>query len=107
MIFDGVRRWWESVIAQEKAEFDAAHIARAPALVLRANDDCPQCSTSAAMREVAAGTLRCFQCGHQNEIRNPPGSINRKSLDTFQDFDAEHKRKFAHGFVQALSRFRK
>jgi hypothetical protein len=106
MIFDGVRRWWESVIEKEKAEFAAArNLVREPALVLHANDDCPQCGAPAAMREIAGAGTRCVQCGFQPSVVHPNGSPNRAQLETWQDFDAEHKQKFAKGFVQALSRF--
>jgi len=104
--FFSVRDYFLGIVQQEKAEFDAAqNLVRVLALVLRANDDCPECHTPASMREVAAGALRCFQCGHQNEIHNPRGSPNRAQLETWQGFDDDHQRKFARGFVEALSRF--
>jgi hypothetical protein len=108
IVYDGVKQYFLRVVEQEKAEFDAAqNLVRVPGLVLHANDDCPQCHTPASIRAIAAGTLRCFQCGHQNEIRNPNGSPNRAAITTWEDYSDEHKRKFAHGFIEALNRFRK
>jgi hypothetical protein len=107
-VYDGVKQYFLGVIEQEKKEFDAAqNLVRAPARVLHAGEDCSQCHAPASMREIAAGVVRCFQCGRQNEIRNPNGSPNRAAIETWEGYSAEHKQKFKQGFVEALNRFRR
>jgi Zn ribbon nucleic-acid-binding protein len=83
----GVRDYFLGVIEREREEYEAAHrmVSTAP-VVLRANDDCPECKTAGSMRSIAADVVRCFACGHQNEIRNPPGSPNRTQLESWQGF---------------------
>jgi hypothetical protein len=85
-VWNGVALYWQGIVEEEKRQYDAAHVVREPALVLHANDDCPECKEAGAMRDISADVVRCFACGHQNEIRNPPGSPNRTQLESWQGF---------------------
>jgi hypothetical protein len=105
-IYFGLRDYFLGVVEDEKGEYEAAHNVQLEiGVVPKPYDDCPTCGATRAIREPAAGVMRCSSCGWQPRVYNPPGSINRKSLDSFQDFDVKHKQKFARGFVEALSRF--
>jgi len=104
-IYFGLRDYFTGMVEDEKREYEAAHNIQLEVDVVPAPyDDCPTCGAPRAIREPAAGVLRCSACGWQSRVNNPRGSPNRLQLDTWQSFDAEHKRKFAQGFVQALAR---
>jgi hypothetical protein len=101
-IFDGIKLWWLGIIAEEEKQLVPIVIERD--VIPSAGDNCPSCHAAGTIREVAAGTMRCAQCGWQPKILNPPGSPNRLQLESFQGFDAEHKRKFRAGFENAVAR---
>jgi hypothetical protein len=101
----GVRDYSLGVVEREREEYEAAHMMASTPVVLRANDDCPECKTVGSMREIAGAGTRCSQCGWQPKILNPPGSPNRTQLESWTDYSQEHKEKFEAGFSQAVSRF--
>jgi Zn ribbon nucleic-acid-binding protein len=102
-IFDGIKQWWLGIIAEEEKQLVPIIIERD--VIPSAGDNCPSCHAAGTIREVAAGTMRCAQCGWQPKILNPPGSPNRLQLESFQGFfDAEHKQKFEVGFRNAVAR---
>ena len=105
LIFFGVRDYFLGVVEQEKKEFETLQSVHEPALILSANDDCPQCHRPAAMREIAGTGTRCFACGFQPKVYGVPGSPSRKDLEYWQGFSPEHKRKFQQGFGNARARF--
>lgn len=101
----GVRDWFLQLVAEEKRQYEAAQIcAREPTLILHADDDCPQCHTPAAMREIAGAGTRCFQCAFQPKVFNPAGSPSRADLESWQGYSPEHRAKFQSGFGNAVAR---
>ncbi len=99
----GLRDYLLGVIDQEKADYENAHVVLERAPVPADHGDCPSCHEKATMRLVAADSVRCNACGWQPRVYNP-GGPNRKDLETFRGYDAEHKRKFAQGFGRAIWR---
>ncbi len=100
-IWNGVRLYWESVMAEERKPL--APIKVDPQPQVEVNGDCPMCHAPQAIREIVARSLRCSACGWQPKISLPP-AIPRSKLETFQYPDREHRRKFHQSFNDALSR---
>jgi hypothetical protein len=103
-IWNGVRLYWESMLAEERKP--VAPIAIEP-LHAVAGGDCPSCHTANSIREICPGTrtLRCCQCGWQPEKRQAPG-IARSQLEMFECLDARDRSKFNQAFAEALWRIR-
>jgi hypothetical protein len=101
-IWGGVCRWFLGVLAEEKKPL--APIAIAPQPHVEVDGPCPMCGEPKGMQEIYQASLRCFQCGFQPRVVNPPG-LSRAQLATFEP-DAEHQRKFNAAFAQALARVR-
>lgn len=104
LVYFGVRDYFLGVVEREKKEFEASRIVPEPALILHADDECPQCRTPAAMREIAGAGTRCFQCGFQPKVFNPLGSPTRKDLENWRGYSPEHQAKFKAGFGNAVAR---
>src|SRR5713226_2180414 len=100
-IWNGVRLYWESVLAEERKPVAPIKIEPQP----HAEVNCPVCHAEKSMHEVYAHNLRCSACGWQPKLVLPPG-IPRSQLETFEYPDAEHQKKFRRGFAEALWRIR-
>lgn len=101
----GLRDWFLQIVKAEREEFrKAQNVEHPPALVLKENDDCPECGTAGSMREIPGAGSRCMMCAFQPRIYLPAGSPSRKDLETWQNYSPEHKSAFQKGFGQAISR---